>query len=202
MKVYIQSKRDDIVDITARTVYNMLLHNDTHLQKIKRKGWKFMLVHGGLQGKMAPIDDIIHFSLKNRPELIIAPDRYRDQKYTTRMTREYVEVCPSKLLDKSAAVVQTRRNHEIRTVLSEYRDLGFSWVAVPSDNTRAMESIPELKEDGWKVHILGTRVIWNVVREAYNADSIDIVTDSIEEVNRWCGCSLMRSIPVAPEKQE
>jgi len=168
----------------------MALHSLGWLATIRRQNWKFLLVHGGLQGRMAPVREIVSFALENSPELIIAPDVYRDQETTTKLTLNYVKQCPDDLMTLTAAVIQDVRLERFWEVVRLYETLGFDWIAVPSDNP-VVELVPTLKDCGWKVHILGG--MWKDAVVS-TADSVDIVCQNPDDIKVWVGQKF--SIPV------
>jgi len=180
--VYVQSRIDKILKEADGLVYNMALHNEEWLMTIKKYKKPFLLVHGGFQGKMAKIEDIIDFARKHRPRLIIAPDIYRDQVTTLILTEEYVNRCPD-LIEISAGVIQGGLG-DFYDVIEIYDKWGFKWVAIPSDNHKILGLIDFLREHGWKIHILGGRL-----NTLYEVDSIDLVIGlnniALFEVLRW-----------------
>ena len=182
MFVYVQSDSREILEEADGWVYNMALHSLDWLREIKRAKKPFLLVHGGFQGKMAKIEEIGEFARKHKPKLVIAPDVYKEQATTTFLTSEFVEKCPD-LIHKSAAVIQGGMG-ELEETVNLYDKWGFRWLAIPSDNP-VIGLIEWLKEQGWKIHVLGAMFTSFPV----GADSVDVVTSEYEQdmlkVLRW-----------------
>jgi len=181
MKVYVQSKDERVLKEAYGTVYNMLLHDEAWLKWIKRHRKPFLLVHGGFQGKMASLEEIVDFALKYRPELVVAPDVYKNQERTSELTIKFVEICPQRLMKKVVAVMQGGLDIFEET-LKLYDRLGFRWLGFPSDNYSITDLVDHVKSIGWKVHILGDR--WSEAI-THNIDSVDIVVDDYSYFKRW-----------------
>jgi len=178
MFVYIQSSSEEILRCADGMVYNMALHDISHMSYIKKLKKPFLLVHGGFQGRMAPIPEIVEFSKKWKPKLIIAPDIYKDQTSTTSLTEQFVQVCGN-LIKRSAAVIQGGLG-DFEEVLRLYDRWGFKWVAIPSDNYSILGLVDFIKEQGWKIHILGARWGGEIIHNG--VDSIDIVADDFSRL--------------------
>lgn len=183
VRIYVQSHDEDILDDAYGTVFNMALHDRKWLNWIKDMKKPFLLVHGGFQNRMASYSDIIDFSLKHSPELVIAPDIYRDQRKTSSMTVEFCNLCPERLLKKVAGVIQGGLE-SVKPVTELYDRLGLKWIAIPSDNRAVLPLSADLRERGWKVHVLGAREF------TLDADSVDIVVSSWDEYMKY------RAIPM------
>lgn len=72
-----------------------------------------------------------------------------------------------------------------------YEDFGFKWIAIPSDSG-LMDLCNLLKEEGWKVHVLGARDAKLPMRYF---DSIDIVTEDYGVLSaikvKACGLNIL-----------
>lgn len=143
----------------------------------------FFLVHGGFQGNLHSNEEIISFAEHYKPELLAAPDIYRDQKTTFSLIQEFSKKCPDELMKRTVAIYQggIAEMEDIK----KYKELGFSWLGIPSDNETAIDFIPEFKKD-FKIHILGGHsLVSNIILKV---DSIDIVTNDYSQfsmIMRW-----------------
>ncbi|RLE85580.1 MAG: hypothetical protein DRJ96_07625 [Thermoprotei archaeon] len=107
---------------------------------------------------------------RGRVELIVAPDALREPGETLRLHRIFLECAREWMVERALAVVQEFNLSRVMDYVGELIDMGFTRVAIPSDNLSALKLIPKLRDTFEWVHVLGAQ---NIVEEVMLADSID-----------------------------
>ncbi|OPY24776.1 MAG: hypothetical protein A4E26_00130 [Methanobacterium sp. PtaU1.Bin097] len=143
-----------------------------------------MLDNGGFQGKTVTPEKLIETFKQLKPELVVAPDVRFDSQKTLELHRGYAELADDKIMKKTIAVFRPEIKDMYHT-LDVYQQLGYSIIGNPTGENYSegyKQFWKEVREDyGFKIHILGAQDgTYNLLKDYY-FDSIDIVSQDINE---------------------